>query len=100
MKLYFSQKGKKMNRNYWDELLKTLHRQQKVVFYTWWGAKIFNIIITSVGIGLVFTGKIHDGSLTTVAGVLSQISVGSFAKYNQSRLDKQIQALMAKMDEE
>jgi hypothetical protein len=100
MKLYFSQKGKKMNRNYWDELLKTLHRQQKVVFYTWWGAKIFNIIITSVGIGLVFTGNIHDGSLTTVAAVLSQMSVGSFAKHNQSRLDKQIKALMAKMDEE
>ncbi|QSV72728.1 MAG: hypothetical protein HEQ20_20745 [Aphanizomenon flos-aquae KM1D3_PB] len=90
-----------MNRNYWDELLKTLHRQQKVVFYTWWGAKIFNIIITSVGIGLVFTGNIHDGSLTTVAAVLSQMSVGSFAKHNQSRLDKQIQeALMAKRDEE
>ena len=89
-----------MNRNYWDELLKTLHRQQKVVFYTWWVAKMVHLILISVGIGLVFTGKIHDGSLTTVAGVLSQISVGSFAKYNQSRLDKQIKALMAKMDEE
>ncbi|MTJ19211.1 MULTISPECIES: hypothetical protein [unclassified Dolichospermum] len=59
-----------------------------------------HLILISVGIGLVFTGNIHDGSLTTVAGVLSQISVGSFAKYNQSRLDKQIKALMAKMDEE
>ncbi len=89
-----------MNRSYWDELLKTLHRQQKVVFYTWWVAKMVHLILISVGIGLVFTGNIHDGSLTTVAGVLSQISVGSFAKYNQSRLDKQIKALMAKMDEE
>jgi hypothetical protein len=80
--------------------LKTLNDQQNVVFYTWWVAKMVHLILISVGIGLVFTGNIHDGSLTTVAGVLSQISVGSFAKYNQSRLDKQIKALMAKMDEE
>ena len=80
--------------------LKTLNDQQNVVFYTWWVAKMVHLILISVGIGLVFTGNIHDGSLTTVAGVLSQISVGSFAKHNQSRLDKQIKALMAKMDEE
>jgi hypothetical protein len=53
----------------------------------------------SAGVVLLFTGKVHDGSLTTVAGVLSQFSVSGFAQYNQSRLDKQIQALMAKMDE-
>ncbi|MTJ55634.1 hypothetical protein FJR38_24675 [Anabaena sp. UHCC 0253] len=80
--------------------LLTLLRQQEVVFYAWLMVKLGHVIIITVGISLVFTGKLHDGSLTTVAGVLSQISVGNFAKYNQSRLDKQIQALIGKMDDE
>lgn len=88
-----------MTNNYYHQRLTTLFRQQEVVFYTWWGAKVIHVIMISAGVVLLFTGKVHDGSLTTVAGVLSQFSVGGFAKYNQSRLDKQIQALMAKMDE-
>ncbi|MDB9448493.1 hypothetical protein [Dolichospermum circinale] len=47
---------------------------------------------------MVYTGKIHDGSLTTVAGVLSQISVDSFAKHNQSRLDRQIRESMDRIE--
>jgi len=88
-----------MRNNYHHQLLKTLHRQQNVVFYTWCGAKIVHVIIISVGITLVYTGKIHDGSLTTVAGVLSQISVGGIAKHNQSRLDRQIRELMDRIEQ-
>lgn len=83
---------------YRNQRLQILNRQQQFVFYTWWFAKVVNIIIISIGTMLVFSGKFHYGSLTTVAGVLSQMSVGGFAKHNQSRLDKQIQTLMKEMN--
>jgi hypothetical protein len=84
--------------DYHYRLLRTLYRQQNVLFYAWLSAKMVHLIIISVGITLVYTGKIHDGSLTTVAGVLSQMSVGSFAKHNQSRLDRQIRELMDRIE--
>jgi hypothetical protein len=84
--------------DYHYQLLRTLYRQQNVLFYAWLSAKMVHLIIISVGITLVYTGKIHDGSLTTVAGVLSQMSVGSFAKHNQSRLDRQIRELMDRIE--
>lgn len=84
--------------DYHYQLLRTLYRQQNVLFYAWLSAKMVHLIIISVGITLVYTGKIQDGSLTTVAGVLSQMSVGSFAKHNQSRLDRQIRELMDRIE--
>lgn len=80
--------------NFKNKLRNGLYSQQQIVFYIWSGAVVIHVVMICFGIALLFQGKIHDGSLTTVAGVLSQMSVGGFAKYNLSRLEKQIKGLM------
>jgi hypothetical protein len=81
-----------------DKMLNLLLIQHKSAFWVWVAAILTYMGLLTAGILLLFTGKIHDGSLVTVASVLGHFSVSGFAKYNLVRTEKQILALLRTLD--
>jgi hypothetical protein len=70
------------------EIAKERLRQAQKAFDLAFGATMFTTAISLIGAISLFTGKVHEGTVTTVGGLATSIHCMRLAKDANDRLDK------------
>ncbi len=71
-------------------------RQARLAFNVLLGATVLSGIVSFTGVGLLLSGQVSEGTITTIGGLISNAAFAKMAKDANDRLDR----AMKETDEE
>ncbi|MEM7725502.1 MAG: hypothetical protein AAF208_03920 [Cyanobacteria bacterium P01_A01_bin.45] len=81
-----SNKSNEFNPN--NSFLQERIRQASLAFNVLLGATVLSGIVSFTGVGLLLSGQVSEGTITSIGGVISNVAFAKMAKDANDRLDK------------